>query len=62
MTIRKMNTGYIITNDSGEVLCRKPLLNIEIVESYMTANFIKNLLEEIGYMSQYCFMKVGIHG
>lgn len=62
MTIRKQNNGFIITNEQGDVLCRKPLLNIEIVDSYMTAVFIKNIVEEIGLLSQYCFMKVGIHG
>jgi len=62
MTIRKQNTGYIIVNENNEVLCRKPLLNIEIVDSYMTANFILNIIQEIGCLSQYVFMKAGIHG
>jgi hypothetical protein len=62
MTIRKRNEGYVIENEQGEILCRKPLLNIEVVNSYMTAIFIKNIIEEIGGLSQYIFMKEGIHG
>jgi hypothetical protein len=62
MTIKKMHRGYVITNESGEILCRKPLLNIEVIDSYMTATFIKNIVEEIGLLSQYVFMKAGIHG
>jgi hypothetical protein len=60
MTIKKLDQGYIIENESGDVLCRKPLLNIEIATSYMTAMFIKNIIEEIGCLSQYIFMKRGV--
>lgn len=62
MTIKKTTQGYIITNEYGEILCRKPLLNVELLNSRMTAEFIKNIIEEIGLLSQYVFMKVGIHG
>ncbi len=55
MSIKTLNGKYLIYNEKGQVLRNKIDHRVAYIPSMMVASYIKNMLEEIGGLSQYEF-------